>query len=256
FEKIAQLYFFDKEIKHILFSAIIDAEKHLKSSVAHRFAEKFQDQPFAYLNTSNYSSSKILEISYIISKLSKIININKNFRNNSINHYVNSYHDVPIWVIVDYMEFGDLLAFLQNLDTGLQNKVATDMVSFVSDNINTSQLFTPETMIGLLKNIREVRNICAHNNRLIGFECRANSPFYNALHTKYSIRPDDSRKNVYSIFLSLQCFLSKIEYAKLHNSIRKRVNQLTNKIGQEKVNEILLYLGFPELWNQLSKLSQ
>ncbi|HFI0196825.1 TPA: Abi family protein, partial [Streptococcus pyogenes] len=83
-----------------------------------------------------------------------------------------------------------------------------------------------------------------------------NSPFYNALHTKYSIRPDDSRKNVYSIFLSLQCFLSKIEYAKLHNSIRKRVNQLTNKIGQEKVNEILLYLGFPELWNQLSKLSQ
>ncbi|HEN5854038.1 TPA: Abi family protein, partial [Streptococcus agalactiae] len=59
FEKIAQLYFFDKEIKQILFSSILDVEKHLKSSIAHRFAERFQNQTYAYLNTNNYSSDKI-----------------------------------------------------------------------------------------------------------------------------------------------------------------------------------------------------
>lgn len=256
FEKIAQLYFFDKEIKQILFSSILDVEKHLKSSIAHRFAERFQNQTYAYLNTNNYSSDKILEISNIVSKFSKIINTNKKFKNNSINHYVNNYSDVPIWVIIDYIEFGDLLTFIKNLDKSLQNDVAIDLVSFVLDNLKITQQFTPETMLGLLNNIRETRNVCAHNNRLIGFECRASSTYYSDLHSLFNITPDDSRKNVFTTFISLQCFLSNSEYAKLHNSIRKRVNQLKNKVGQDKVNEILEQLGFPINWNDQPKLRQ
>lgn len=257
FEKIAQLYFYDKELKHIIFSSIIDAEKHLKSSTAHRFAERFQNQPYAYLNTTNYNSNKILEISYIISRLSKIINKNKRFRNNNtIKHYVYTHNDVPIWVLVDYLEFGDLLTFLSNLDTSLQNDVAIDLVSFVLDNFQLTSPFTPEIMIGLLKNIRELRNVCAHNNRLIGFECKADSPYFTDLHNPYNIAANDTRRNVYSTLLTLQCFLSKTEYAKLHNSIRKRTNQLVNKLGQNKVNDILGYLGFPQDWNLLPKLEQ
>ncbi|HFL3912234.1 TPA: Abi family protein, partial [Streptococcus agalactiae] len=72
----------------------------------------------------------------------------------------------------------------------------------------------------------------------------------------FNITPDDSRKNVFTTFISLQCFLSNSEYAKLHNSIRKRVNQLKNKVGQDKVNEILEQLGFPINWNDQPKLRQ
>ncbi|MFR4925114.1 MAG: hypothetical protein ACLUBG_01600 [Streptococcus agalactiae] len=47
----------------------MDVEKHLKSSIASICGE-ISKSTYAYLNTNNYSSDKILEISYIVSKFS------------------------------------------------------------------------------------------------------------------------------------------------------------------------------------------
>lgn len=74
FDEIARLYYFDKEIKAIVFKNIIDAEEHLKSIIAYQFAKFFKDSnhSYSYLQASNYEQRQLLEViktTYMFTKL-------------------------------------------------------------------------------------------------------------------------------------------------------------------------------------------
>ena len=78
FDEVASLYTFDKDIKRAVLQSILEAEHHIKSIVAHRFAEAYENKKYAYLDTQSYDNNKILEVGDIISKFSKIIKNKKN----------------------------------------------------------------------------------------------------------------------------------------------------------------------------------
>lgn len=74
FDEIIQVHYFDKEIISIFFKSILEIEKHFKSILAYRFSEKYQNEKYAYLIASNYNSDDILQVTKLISSLSKITN--------------------------------------------------------------------------------------------------------------------------------------------------------------------------------------
>ena len=89
FEEIAQVEFYDKEIKSLFFKYIIEVEKHLKSILAYRFSEMYKDQKYAYLIASNYNTKDILKVTKTISLMSHTITKLKKENNNPIKHYIN-----------------------------------------------------------------------------------------------------------------------------------------------------------------------
>lgn len=251
FEEIAKLYLFEKELKQALLNAILSAETHLKALFAHRFSEAFPNKPYPYLDINCYDESKRLQIIETISKLSKILikhNCNR-YKDSSIYHYINTYQKVPMWVLSSYIEFGTFCYMLMNSKLAIQNKVARDCISFITDHIQTPGQFTPATMISFIKNIHNIRNVCAHNNRLIGHLCPADDRFWAPLYSKYNIATTTPRNTTYSVFLSLQCFLSSIEYATLHNTVLKLIKKLAPKLTSIGINDILAKLGFPIDWH-------
>lgn len=258
FDEIKSLYFFDKECKQTLFNAILDAEHHLKSSFAYHFGEAHQNDPEAYLDVNAYNHRYSLDIAYIITKLHRIIKANKWYPNNSIYHYCRVYDNLPIWVLVDYLDFGDLYTLIKVCPVQIQNKIARDMADFIrKNNPDFHDNFQPATMLSFIKNIHEVRNICAHNKRLIYFKCRSDSSYFPFIHEQYNINAEDHRKDIYTTFISLQCFISDIEYAKLNNTLRKRMKKiLVNHVHTIDPNEILAKLGFPPNWYEHNPLPQ
>lgn len=257
FSEITQLYSFDKELKFAFFKAITEAEKHIKSILAYRFAEYYPDKPYAYLDINSYDNSKVLDLGWLISQLSRTINNQKKLRNsNPIKHYVDQHNDVPIWVLINYLDFGEMSTLLKNLPIQLQNKVAQNMCSFISEQVEITMPFTPEIMNSFIKNIREVRNTCAHNNRLLDFKCKSSSKYYFDLHQKFNIARNTEKNDVYNVFLSLKCFLSKTQYAQLHNTIRKRIRNLENHLSSIQINQVLSCIGFPNDWHQSPKIIQ
>lgn len=253
FEEIKHLYLFDKKIKHALFSSIIDTESHLKSIFAHRFSEKFSKSIDAYLDLKNYKNAKPSTSISTISHLYEIIKKQNMFPNSSISHYTKKYNLVPLWVIVNYINFGTLRYMLASAGTDIQNSVARDLINFIQLNIDTPETFPPETMLSFIENINDVRNICAHNNRLIGFNCKRDSRFWKSLHKKYHIQTKDTRRSVYSVFITLQCFLTNHEYGTLHNTILKLTKRLDRSLKAISVNNILVQLGFPNDWHKNTK---
>lgn len=257
FDEVSKLYFCDKQLKQDFLNSILNVEHHLKSIFAYRFAEEFDNKRYAYLDINSYNPEKVLSVGKIISDLSRLINFHKNNPHDPIHHYVKKYNDVPIWIIVEFLDFGKLCLLIRNSKRTIQNKICKDLSKFINENIGEFNVhFTPEIMISFIENIHELRNICAHNNRLLKFRCKADSKYFQPLHKKYNIDNADDRKFVYSVFVSMQCFLSKTEFKILNNSIRKRLNLLKNHLSSIDIQKILQALDFPSNWLEQPKQKQ
>ena len=258
FDEITQVHCFDKELKSELFKAIIEAEKHLKSIIAYRFSEEYKSNDYAYLIATNYNSDNMLKVTSLISKMSNIINrYNNKNDNNAIKHYLINYGKVPLWVVINYMCFGEVIKFYTYLKPSIQNRIAKDLSIFLTENLKLKKcLLQPKQLISFLNNIVELRNIVAHDNRVLDFRCRQNTIYNNELHSKYNINKNSPRQDVYNVFLVLQCFLSKNQYGQMHNNIRKKAKGLNNKLNTISCNNILYSLGFPNNWYLVRKLPQ
>lgn len=190
-----------------------------------------------------------------ITKLKHVIDKNKRFNNNSIFHYYHNYSKILIWVLIDFLDFGTLFNLIRISPISLQNKIAHDMTEFIrKNNPNFSGYFSPAVMVSFIKNIHELRNICAHNKRLIYFSCRSAEKYYPVIHDQYKIARDDQRalKSVYSTFISLQCFISDTEFATLNNTLRQRMRKILKiHINSVEVDELIQLLGFPPKWYEL-----
>ena len=252
FDEVWHLYIFEKEIKKAFLEAILNAESHLKAVFAHRFSERFPF-PYAYLSPQCYDQNKISSALGVIATLSQFIKRYSQSKDTSIYHYVHNHHDVPIWVLVNYMDFGSLRYMISDVRLDLQNAVAKDMLNFVNLWIPDAAKFPPDIMLSFMGNINAVRNVCAHNNRLLGFSCYQNCKRWKPLH---DIHPVENMRSVYSVFITLQCFLTEIEYGTLHDTIRKRMNRLNNCLKSIPTNNILRTLGFPDNWNSISDRMQ
>lgn len=261
FSEITNCYFYDKEIKYSFLKAILEAEKHIKSAIAYVFSERFPSTPYFYLDKNNYDCStkdKIRSITFVISKMNSIINKHKSSKKtNSIQHYYNNHHEVPFWVIIDYLTFGEMLAILKTLPISLQDTIAKKLYSFICEHIKININFTPAILISFVENIGEVRNVCAHDNRLFGFKCKNSVKYYKDLHSKYGINNSCAKSSPYHVFIILQCFLSQSEYGKLHNTLLARLKTLERRLHTVKINVFLDALGFPDNWHRITpKLPQ
>jgi putative uncharacterized protein gbs1223 len=248
FEELTHLYEFDTAIRNSLFSATLSAEKHLRGVIAYYISERCHilKKAEAYRDKSFYSK----DILFVRKKIWETIDKNINSQNNNpIKNHHKKHGAVPFWVIVNYLSFNDLYKILENVPE-IQDKVARGMKSFLKEKFSLTEPYTEKELLSFMYNIYELRNLCAHGNRLLDFKCKNNVVYYEPLHSLYNIQSTDPKQSIYHIFIVLQCFLSKMEYAILHNTIKKRMNNLENKLTSISHNKILNLLGFPNDWNR------
>lgn len=255
FSEITYSYFYDKEIKYSFLKAILEAEKHIKSITAYVFSESFASTPYFYLDLKNYNHLKkgnISTIKFVIQQMVKIIDKHKSsITTNRIQHYFSKHLEIPFWVIIDYLTFGDMLALLKVLPNSLQDKISKMLYSFICEHIKINKTFTRAMLITFVENIGEIRNVCAHDNRLFSFKCRKSVKYYPDLHSNYGISNYSyAKSSPYHVFLVLQCFLSSIEYAKPHNTLLSRFKTFEKHLHTVPIDLFLSELGFPTNWHK------
>lgn len=266
FDDISMLYFLDRELKFIFLKAILEAEKHLKSITAYTLAERYKDNPTDYLSTDFYtydsnSRNQNRDVTFLVNRFQKIISkYNRQLGNNPIKNHQRNHGGIPFWVMVEHLTFGELKLVIRYLPA-IQNTIAKRHYTFISEKMAIQSFFTGNVLLSFIENIFEIRNICAHDSRLLDFKCKNNLVYFPTLHDRYGILPNSPRSDVYNTFLTLQCFLSKTQYAILHNTVLKRLFYLDNYLSKRgypiHTNIILSTLGFPNNWHVITmKLPQ
>lgn len=256
FTEIYQLYYFDKQLRNVLFPALLDIENILKSQIVYEFLsttnhnrELIHDGD-AYLRIDSYDLNKSSNERNFSSAIGLISNlhktISKNFKNSeTISHYLTKYGYVPLWALATHLTFGDIGKFYACMKP--QNRQSVSKRYKMPDNDLSS----------IIKLLTHTRNSCAHGNRLY---CIKTNDLPLPDQANYSIqfnliKVSNGQHKLFTVLIAMKYFMSGREYKAFINRLSTIIVQLEIKLKTIHINTILDIMGFPQDWKlQLEKL--
>ncbi|MGL4392274.1 MAG: Abi family protein [Fusobacteriaceae bacterium] len=184
FSKIIDLYYFDKKLRGLLFSAIEEIEISIKTSLSHYISEHTKSEgALGYTKIKTWielqKNIKIINYKKIQAKkkinlsLKEILSIELDLKSrwNSFidknkdkyaEHYFKNYskeHFIPLWMLVNDIDFGAAVRLYELSCDSIKQKISSVY------GVNN------DDMIHYLRAIKLLRNFCAHNSRVwnVGF---------------------------------------------------------------------------------------
>lgn len=151
FEKIIQLYYFDCELRKIVFEAIEIIEIYFRTQITYHHALKYG--AFGYLKKENFETSQEFYDKIMINLKDETKRSEESF----IKHFKDEYNttDLPMWAVVEVISFGTISKLYSILKTQEQEAVISEL-----KGINK------KVFKNWLHGLSVIRNICAHHSRL------------------------------------------------------------------------------------------
>lgn len=178
FRQVYRLFLFDRSLRMLTFNQLTKIEGMLRSLVSTSFLEAHED-PEAYLQEACFSTRGhylLGEASYerdlrnLMRALTRYAREHENDERGRddarLAHYRNNYDYVPLWVVFSDFSFGNLYYFLALMKRSEQEAVCARLNTVV-ERVDASQTQrTRKTLVQDVGLLVEVRNICAHGERL------------------------------------------------------------------------------------------
>lgn len=159
FNDVWNTYRFDRRLRILLLDAIERIEVALRTRVAYLWSESTKNESGVYVSNPQISPEMLQRSFY--SEFLKAVQKNYDISSAdcAVHHKMNGFKnvkDLPIWVFVEFMTFGN---FRPLIDNGLSGSVKNALAK--SFNLKNSKKLS-----SIVSLIREVRNACAHHSRV------------------------------------------------------------------------------------------
>ena len=94
------------------------------SLISYSFCENYGESQIAYLSISNYNITRKNQkgINKLIQIMTKLASINTDY--DYINYQRKVYHNVPLWVLINAMTFGQLSKMYSFLPSKIRSKIS------------------------------------------------------------------------------------------------------------------------------------
>ena len=246
FLDLYEVHHFDKELKKILLSQMLEIERIARSIISYKFTEKYPKKN-SYLNVDNYNKQDksfalitIDSIKETIEKYKEEDNYNK-----SINYYLNKYGFVPFWFIINFLSFGRVVNIYEILDYKLKEDIADEFQKFVEENLslNMREFLTPSMLESFLRSAKDIRNIAAHDNLILGHRFE-DVEYFQSIHSKYGIRKNDKRTKLFDSMVILQALIPQAYFKSITNEIELLVKDLKSRIDARAFELIMDAIGY------------
>lgn len=153
-----RLYDLDNLLKRLLSPIVLQIEISMKARLASILPSIYESTEFrkaeCYLDDSIYTKPRVCH--EVLNSFSETIMKSK--EPFIVHHHKGRHGCIPIWVITEEITFGQLDHFISSLNSSLRKKLLIEM--YDKENF----VF----VISWISFVRHVRNITAHNSRLIG----------------------------------------------------------------------------------------
>ncbi len=246
FEEIVALYHFDEELRILFLKYILRIERHMKSLISYCFCEKYGEKQQEYLNPHNYALTKknISEVNKLIYSIQKAISLPSRYT--YITHHASKYGNVPLWVAMNTLTFGQTSKIYQYIPNDIQYKI--------------SQKFSHTTERELhqfITVLARCRNICAHGERLFSFHIRETIP-NTAIHKKLGIKQKNKqyvigKQDLFSVVIALYYLIEKNDFKQFKSELSKLIAQVLKECPHLSQQQFLEEMGFPENWAKITR---
>lgn len=244
FEDIVALYEFDEELRGLFFKYLCHIEIKLRSSISYYFCQKHGERQEEYLNPANYSKTNKKGIIKLIKMLGKMANKNKDHK--YLIYQRKKYHNVPLWVILNALTFGQISKMFEFLPQNTQGLICQDF-----GNIKKNE------MIKYLKVLTLYRNVCAHNDRLFSYHISIDIPD-TLIHKKLNIPKKGSKykygkNDLFCVVIAFYYLLPQNDFLTFKKQLVHIFNQYEKKNSNLKLDKLCEYMGFPSNWKHITK---
>ncbi|MDO4797831.1 MAG: Abi family protein [Coriobacteriales bacterium] len=178
FADVYTLFLFDRALRMLTFSQLTSVEGMLRSLVSTAFLE-VHDGPEDYLDPTCYTQPShylLGERNYdrnlrlTINTLSRYAHDHEDDERGHddvrLAHYRANYDSVPLWVVFSDFSFGNLFHFLALMRQEEQAVVCKKLAYAIGSAAGTQDSLSRKTLINDVDLQVDVRNICAHGERL------------------------------------------------------------------------------------------
>ena len=225
FQDVLNLYDFDKHLRLLVLQALESIEMSVRTQIAHLMG---RTSPIAHLDPKNFDKrfaqklDKEGRTGYQKWREKFDNQLERANKNPAIDHHLTNYQAIPIWVAIDYLDFGTVSV----LYSGLPNK----QQKLISQSYSVSN---EDIFASWLRSLNYLRNICAHHSRLWNVNIDVIGKKYHGINGLNNL--DNQRLFFYLIIIS-----------HLLSTISK------NTFWQENIKALLL--SFPKPKNNAVKI--
>ncbi len=248
FRELYGLFYFDRQLRNILFKNILIVENNIKSIMSYNLSKNYGYKEKDYLNLKNFDNNhkKSKQVNDVIRKMKRQIRVNGKQHRATV-HYYNNYGYVPLWVGVKVLSFGivgELFSILKYED---QKKIADDLNL---DDVNALEFYLPI--------IANYRNLCAHED--ICFDHRTDKVINDTkYHSMLNIpKTDDEyiygKNDLFSLIIMLKQLLLKDNFNLLINEINYELEYLSGKLSTIDISKVLDEMGFPLNFKEIVRM--
>ncbi len=246
FEDIVALYEFDENLRGLFLKYLQKIERQMKSYISYYFCEKYGERQEAYLTSSNYNYSN--KNKRDVDRLIKILN--RYTEGNTDYHYINhaseKYGNVPLWVLINALTFGNISKFYALSQYDIQAKMAKNY-----EGINESQIAK------VLIVLTAFRNVCAHGERLYCYHTKQAIPNL-VLHKKLNLpKPGQEylcgKHDLFAVVLSMRYLLPNDWFLMFKEEFIKVLTHYIKKTTCFTEQDVLQFMGFPENWKDITR---
>lgn len=177
--------------------------------------------------------------------MQKIIDT-KSMHKGPVEHYIQNYDHVPLWVLIKYFTIGNVSYFYDILDNQLKNKIAQEFsIKFNNEYKNLySKIIklSAEDLSGILKVVNLTRNICAHGERI--YDIRFSNVRYRNIQNYLDVYFSNDRLS--TVVVMLKFVVSKTDYEIFMKYLKSNLSKYSNLITTIDYYKVLSKTGITD----------
>lgn len=246
FEDVYALYQFDNSLRKLIFQYLCQIEMKVCTSISYAFCEQFGELQSKYLTETNYNyiPSNQTNIDKLIKMLERLANTNTDY--DYITYQRNTHHNVPLWVLINALTFGQISKMYSFLLSSTKSKVSRNF-----DFVNEKELEQ------YLKFLVLYRNVCAHNERLFSHKVYSETPD-TVLHKKLGIpkignQYTKGKKDLFGVVIAFRYLLPNEDFLIFKKELIKLIEKYIKSSSRITETELLDMMGFPPNWKNITR---
>ncbi|QHS03550.1 Abi family protein [Pediococcus acidilactici] len=245
FEHIFALFELDRKLRIYVLDAMERFEQSFKQALAYVIAGEISEKSSHYLAVSHYNTGKARrgrfrnEREFLLFKCNKVL---KN-ENDPYKYYHDKYGNIPPWILVKGLQFGNAIALFKLSKPTIRNKVICRMTNIDYDLLDSidEDFSVRQSFNDLLALFLNYRNIAAHGGRIYShrtkkYKVRNSSFIYRK---NFFIQLDENSNKDFNSSLglitrALELFRDKNNYSELLTYTQVTLEQYLKKYPDDK----------------------
>ena len=245
-EEIYSLYEFDRKIRIIFLEYILLVERKIDTYIAYDFSKNYGHKNYLIPENFNNSNKNRELILKFINDINLEISHQYKNSNKMIIHYLDTYKYIPLWVLIRILSFGKVSKFYSFMKQKEQNNISRKF------NIQS------ETLKIYLINLGNVRNICAHDEKLYDVRLKKRISITD-YHRQLMLTRKDNKtayatRDLFSVIIILKILLEKDVFNEFYHNIIAKIEKLETQLVTIKIDKVLYKMGFPKNYRDLFEL--